>query len=114
MRLRSIQFGPLFLLAVVPLLFLNFAQCIWPGDAVASAMPGVAVLRVSQLGQVREEVAGGDIDLSSSATRVTIAKVTHQKPIAGYPTRPDSDTEVAPLARPLHRRLLPSSSDEAG
>ena len=114
MRLRSFRSGLVVLIPAIPLLVLTAAQCAWVGDATASAAPGVASLRTSQVPQVREEVGGGDIDLSTSATRVTGPTLLRTRHIAHRPTRPDADTEVASLAHPLHRRILPASSDEAG
>jgi hypothetical protein len=112
-RLRSFRSGLLVLIPVIPLLVLTAAQCAWVGDTTASAAPGIASLRTSQVPQVREEVGGGEIDLSTSAT-VTAPTLLQTRHTAHRPMRPEADTEVASLAHPLHRRILPASSDEAG
>ena len=114
MRPRSSSIALVFLLPAIPLLFLNAAQCAWTDDGAVGGVATVASLRSSQLPWVREEVAGADVDLSTPAVRRAIPSLTGEKPNSQSPMLPEADTEPPMLAHPIHRRILPSSSDEAG
>jgi len=114
MRFRIAGLGPGLSLLIASFLSLTAAQCILPLELVARGAPGVARADTFSVNHVREEVGGGEIDLSVKAARVSIPNLSDSDPSSHLQVHSEPAGEVVAFPRPLHRRILPSSSDEVG
>jgi hypothetical protein len=114
LRFRGLPWGLVLTLLVAPLLVFFAGQNAWAVDNVACVTATVASTAGLGVRQIREEIGGNDIDLSTYGVRITLPRVLISRRLSHRPQRPEADTEVASLSHPLHRRILPCSSDDAG
>jgi hypothetical protein len=114
LRYRSLPLGLVLALLVAPLLVFSAGQNAWSVDAVTCVTTSVGSSSSPGIRQIREEVGGSDIDLSTYGVRIALPRLLVSRRVPHRPQRPEADTEVASLSHPLHRRILPSSSDDAG
>ena len=89
-------------------------QCLSIIGTVSSRMPSVANVHYSPTSRTREEVADKSIDLSLDARQESEPwSVEVAQPSREPMPRHDADVEPAPLRRLIHRKISPSSSDDA-
>ncbi len=114
MRFRIAGLAPGLSLLIASLLSLTAAQCLVPIESVAHAAPGVEAAATSSINQIREEVGGEEIDLSIEAARVAPSNLSVSRTSSHSEIRQEPEPEIVMVPRPIHRRILPSSSDEVG
>jgi hypothetical protein len=106
---------PLLLLLAASVALLTTVQCLAPFARTASRIPTLVNLRYESAPHTREEVGDKGIDLTTDARREsTQAPATELTP-AFHRTEFVDDAEVAvsPPRQILHRRISPSSPDDA-
>jgi hypothetical protein len=113
MRFRIAGLAPGLSLLIASFLSLTAAQCLVPIESVAHPAPGLEAETFS-INQIREEVGGGEIDLSTEAARVSVPNLSDSQPSSHSQVYSEPQGEPVTLPRQLHRRILPSSSDEVG
>lgn len=113
MRLGSAISDASLAVLVLSFVFLNVMQCTFPLERSACAAPAVESLTNSPGKQIREEVGGSEIDLSVQPMRASVSNLSRREPSLSH-RRLEADSRVTLRPCPLHRRILPPSSDEAG
>jgi hypothetical protein len=106
---------PLLLLLAVSVALLTTVQCLTPLARAASRIPTLVNLRYESAPHTREEVGDKGIDLTRDARReCTHAPATEPPPaFSRAEFVVDAEVEVTPPRQILHRRISPSSPDDA-
>jgi hypothetical protein len=108
-RVRS-----LVLVLVGSVVFLTTVQCIRRFTPFASKTPVIAGVRLSTAAHTPEEVSDKGFDISRDANNQSRELPTEpeQSPVQ-YALAEDAEIGISPLRQLLHRRISPSSPDDA-
>lgn len=105
---------PLLLLLAASVALLTTVQCLSLFASANPEMPAFAALRYSPAIHTREEVSERGVDVSTDAHRKYASVVVESAATADQAEFVEgADAEVSPLRRTLHRRVSPSSPDDA-
>lgn len=102
------------LMLAASVVFLTSFQSVSAFATVGSRLPSLASLCYASTPHTREEVGDRGVDLSVKANRAPAQRsseslTSFQRPRLGE----DIEVEVSPPSRTLHRRISPSSPDDA-
>ncbi len=104
---------PLSVFLACSVILLSTVQSLAPLTTTITKIPEYAGAHYAQALHTREEVGGGAIDFSIDATRGCSRASSNVERFAPPAVPSDLEVEVAPMRRTLHRRVSPSSPDDA-